>query len=91
MSVHLVSGNLDRELPIDFDLLVIAFFDNCQDFILQLLNILLVFIGMILGMGTALATTRLVSSMLFGMSPYDPMTIALSSLLLLTIAALASY
>src|SRR4030095_1297470 len=37
MGVHLVSGSLDGELPVDFDLLVISLFDNRQDFSLQLL------------------------------------------------------
>jgi hypothetical protein len=32
MSIHLVSGDLERELPIDFYLLVVAFYDNRKDF-----------------------------------------------------------
>jgi predicted permease len=46
-------------------------------------------IGMIIGFGAALAGTRLISSLLFGLTPTDPLTIALASLLMLVVAALA--
>jgi ABC-type antimicrobial peptide transport system permease subunit len=51
----------------------------------------LVVIGLIAGLGAALATTRLIASLLYGLSPNDPLTIGLASLLLLTVAALAGY
>jgi hypothetical protein len=38
MPIHLVSGSLDRELPIDFDPFVTPFFDKCSDLFLQLLD-----------------------------------------------------
>jgi predicted permease len=54
-------------------------------------TMLLVIIGLILGLSMALATTRLIASLLFDMAPNDPLTIVLSSLLLLSIAGLAGY
>ena len=52
---------------------------------------MLVTAGMILGLGAALAATRLVTSLLFGLQPGDPTTIALAALLMLAVAALAGY
>jgi predicted permease len=54
-------------------------------------TLLLVVIGIIIGLGAALATTRLLTSLLYELKPNDPLTIALASLLLLTVAALAGY
>jgi ABC-type antimicrobial peptide transport system permease subunit len=54
-------------------------------------TMLLVFIGVIIGLGAALGATRLVASLLYGVTPNDPLTIALASMLLLTVAALAGY
>jgi predicted permease len=51
----------------------------------------LVVIGAVLGLGTAWATTRLLSGMLFRLSATDPVTLVLATLLLLGIAAAASY
>jgi predicted permease len=51
----------------------------------------LVVIGLAAGLIAALATTRLIASLLYGLTPYDPLTIGLASLLLLTVAALAGY
>jgi predicted permease len=51
----------------------------------------LVVFGMIAGLGAALATTRLIANLLYGLTPNDPLTIALAGLLLLTMAALAGY
>src|SRR5262249_37718453 len=51
----------------------------------------LVVIGLVAGLCAALATTRLIESLLYGLTPYDPLTIGLASLLLLTVAALAGY
>jgi ABC-type antimicrobial peptide transport system permease subunit len=50
-----------------------------------------VVLGGALGLGAALATTRLVESMLFGLKPRDPLTIGLAVLVLLVVAAVAGY
>jgi predicted permease len=54
-------------------------------------TLLLVLIGLVVGFGTALATTRLISSMLFGLTPNDPITIMLAAWLLIGVAMLAGY
>jgi predicted permease len=54
-------------------------------------SMLLVVIGALIGLGAALAATRLISSLLYGLSPTDPLTIGLAALLMLAVAALASY
>jgi predicted permease len=46
--------------------------------------------GTIVGLAAALGATRLVSSQLYGLTPTDPLTLAASVLLLLTVAALAA-
>jgi predicted permease len=51
----------------------------------------LVSLGLIIGLVLSLATTRLLSNMLFGLTAADPLTIALSTLLLLAVAAVAGY
>jgi predicted permease len=51
----------------------------------------LVALGMLIGLSVALAGTRLIASLLFGLTPTDPLTIALASLLMLAVAALAGY
>jgi predicted permease len=48
-------------------------------------------IGVVIGLGAAVATTRLVATMLFGLAPTDPMTICLAVLLMTGVAALAGY
>jgi ABC-type antimicrobial peptide transport system permease subunit len=48
-------------------------------------------LGSAIGLAAALATTRLIAGMLFGLSPADPLTIALATLLLLAVAALAGW
>jgi predicted permease len=48
-------------------------------------------LGVTLGLGASLATTRLVESLLFGLKPYDSLTIGLAALVLLTVAAVAGY
>ena len=45
----------------------------------------------IIGLGQALAFTRLISSLLFGLTPTDPLTIVLASLLMIASAALAGF
>jgi predicted permease len=52
---------------------------------------LLVGIGVVIGLGAALAFTRLISSLLFGLTPTDPLTIVLASLLMIASAALAGF
>jgi predicted permease len=51
----------------------------------------LVGIGIVIGLGAALAATRWVKSLLFGLQPHDPLTIGLAVLILLTVAAMAGY
>lgn len=51
----------------------------------------LVLIGVAIGVGGALALTRLLSSLLFGVSPSDPVTFAFTVLLLTAVALLACY
>jgi predicted permease len=47
--------------------------------------------GLVIGLGAALAATRWVKTLLFGLPPHDPLTIGLAVLVLLTIAAVAGY
>jgi len=54
-------------------------------------TMLLVVVGVIIGQGAALATTRWLGSWLYGLTPTDPLTIAMATLLLLMVAALAGY
>ena len=54
-------------------------------------SMLVVFIGVVIGLSAALATTRLVAAMLFGLAPTDPLTISFAVLLMLVVAALAGY
>lgn len=52
---------------------------------------LMVGLGAAIGLPAAFATTRLVSSFLYGLTPQDPASIAGSTLVLLAITALAGY
>jgi putative ABC transport system permease protein len=54
-------------------------------------GMLLALIGVSIGLITALALTRLMTSLLFGVSATDPMTFAVISLLLIAVALLACY
>ena len=54
-------------------------------------TMLVVVIGVLIGCGTAVATTRLVATMLFGLEPTDPGTILFAVLLMMSVAALAGY
>jgi len=54
-------------------------------------TMLLVGAGVVIGLSAALWATRLIASLLYGLTPNDPMTITLAGLLLLTVAALAGY
>jgi putative ABC transport system permease protein len=51
----------------------------------------LVLVGVAIGLAAAFALTRVMSSLLFGVSATDPATLAAISLLLISVAALASY
>jgi len=53
--------------------------------------LLLVVLGVGIGLTVALATTRLVSTLLFGLTPTDPLTLTLATLLMIGVAALAGY
>ena len=48
-------------------------------------------IGLLLGLGGALAGTRLVESFLYGVRPNDPITFAGAALLLAAVTLLANY
>jgi ABC-type antimicrobial peptide transport system permease subunit len=54
-------------------------------------SLLLVLIGLAIGMAGALAATRLIAGMLFEVTPNDPLTLALATLLMLAVAALAGW
>lgn len=48
-------------------------------------------LGVVLGLAVAVAATRALGSMLYGVSPADPLTFAAIALLLAGVAPLASY
>jgi len=54
-------------------------------------GVMLAGVGIAIGLAAAFAFMRLMSSMLFAVSPVDPMTYAMVSLILMAAAALASY
>jgi putative ABC transport system permease protein len=47
--------------------------------------------GVALGLAGALALTRLMASYLFGVSPIDPITFALTSIAMIAVAFIAGY
>ena len=51
----------------------------------------LVIIGIVVGLIAAFALTRVMATLLFGVTATDPATFTLISLLLIAVAALASY
>ena len=51
----------------------------------------LVLVGLVVGLGVAFALSRVMSSLLFGVSPTDPMTFIVISIVLISVALLASY
>jgi predicted permease len=51
----------------------------------------LVIIGVAIGLAASLGVARLISSLLFGLTATDPMTIAVATLMLVAMAALAGY
>jgi len=54
-------------------------------------SLLLVVIGIAIGVPAALAATRLIASVLFGVNPADPLTYSLATLLMLAVAGFAGY
>jgi putative ABC transport system permease protein len=54
-------------------------------------GLLLTAIGVVVGLAGAFGLTRLMSSLLFGVSPADPATFGTISLLLIAVSLLASY
>jgi putative ABC transport system permease protein len=48
-------------------------------------------VGIVIGIAAALALTRLVSSLLYGVAPADPVSFVISAVVLLAIALLSSY
>ena len=54
-------------------------------------GLLLAVIGLVIGVGGALAATRILTSLLFGVSATDPTVFAATSLFLAAVAVLASY
>jgi predicted permease len=53
--------------------------------------LLLALIGIVIGIPTALAASRLISTMLYGLKPTDPFTLAAATLLMIGVAALAGH
>jgi putative ABC transport system permease protein len=54
-------------------------------------GLLLIVIGLVIGAGGALAVTRVLRSLLFGVTPTDPMTFVAVSLLLMVVGLVACY
>lgn len=54
-------------------------------------SLVLVMLGLLVGVGSALGTMRAVASLLFGLSAGDPITFVSASMLLLTVAIFASW
>jgi ABC-type antimicrobial peptide transport system permease subunit len=54
-------------------------------------TMLLVVIGLVIGLAAALATTKLIESLLFGLKATDPLIFSLATLLFMTVAALSGW
>jgi ABC-type antimicrobial peptide transport system permease subunit len=52
---------------------------------------ILIVVGLTIGLGAAIGTTRFVESFLYGMKPNDPWTLFLSAAVLASVAALAGF
>jgi putative ABC transport system permease protein len=48
-------------------------------------------VGLTVGVGGAIAVTRLMGSLLFGIGPADPLTLSLMAIVLMMVALIASY
>jgi len=53
--------------------------------------LVLMLAGVAIGVPAALAASRLIASMLFGLTPWDPLTISAATLVLVAVAVLAGY
>jgi ABC-type antimicrobial peptide transport system permease subunit len=62
-----------------------------QDVRYAIRGLILIGVGLTLGLGAALATTRLVASFLYGLTPNDPLTLSLAVVILAGVASLAGY
>jgi ABC-type antimicrobial peptide transport system permease subunit len=51
----------------------------------------LALVGILVGLGSALLVARLLRTMLFGLKPDDPITLASAAVLLLTVALIAGF
>jgi predicted permease len=51
----------------------------------------LTLVGVVIGLAGAVVLSRLISSLLYGIAPYDPLTLAVVTVTLLSVAALASW
>jgi len=51
----------------------------------------MIVVGLVLGAGLAFGATRLVTSLLVGLAPYDPATLGASVAILLLVSLAASY
>jgi ABC-type antimicrobial peptide transport system permease subunit len=51
----------------------------------------LTFVGIVLGLGISMISTRTMRGLLHGVSPYDPLTLALTCVVLAAAALVASY
>jgi ABC-type antimicrobial peptide transport system permease subunit len=54
-------------------------------------TLLLTLIGVATGLPAALISSRLTEGLLFGLTPTDPLTITVSTLVMISVAALAGY
>jgi predicted permease len=54
-------------------------------------SLMLTFVGVVIGFPCALAATRPIAHMLFGVAPYDPVTLLLVALTLFVVGAFAGY
>jgi ABC-type antimicrobial peptide transport system permease subunit len=52
---------------------------------------ILIGIGLAIGVGATLATTRLIATFLYGLQPDDPWTVGLAAAILATVASIAGY
>ena len=54
-------------------------------------TLLLTLIGVATGLPAALLSSRLTEGLLYGLTPTDPLTISVSTLVMISVAALAGY
>jgi len=54
-------------------------------------TLVLVVVGVAIGIPVAMAATRLISSILFGVKPSDPATLPIATTVMLAVAACAGY